>query len=110
MQYKVELTDILAQLEMQKRKETRAKSNRRSGYESGVLNTVEKKLGVSGGGGENQMVSRDDAMVASSSSLMKGIEGGKVGSRGERGERGEDEENKGDSGNGDPFTLGGECN
>lgn len=88
---------------MQKRKDMRAKANKRNVYESGVLSSMEKKLGVSGGGGE--MVSRDDAMVASSSSLMKGlgIEGGKVGGGG--GSVGGGEESKGESG--DPFTLGG---
>ena len=81
---------------MAKRKEMRAKANRRNGYESGVLNTVEKKLGVNTSVG-SEMVSKDDAIVASSSSLMKGIEGGKFGGGGP-----EEEEKKGS-----PFALGG---
>ena len=86
---------------MAKRKEMRNKASRRNGYESGVLSTVEKKLGVNASGSE--MVSRDDAIVASSSSLMKGIEGGKVGGGGGAAAAQDEEDNAGGGG----FALGG---
>ncbi|GMI41691.1 hypothetical protein TrCOL_g3576 [Triparma columacea] len=58
-----------SELEMQKRKEVREKARKRSGVDSGVLGTIERKLGVSvggGGGGGGLVGSRDDMSITAS--------------------------------------------